>query len=130
MYNYRMYTKYNIPRTVLLKIHLGARWWKGPRAGFTLHLLRKNDKYLILFLDNTMNIKQWTQHTLMALTNVQTCKSYRQCWFCHSWILRLCFLPGWLLLHTTPIFQANVLWHLCRCAKIWTHKVFLIVSQG
>lgn len=40
----------NIPRTVFQSILLGARKWKGPRAGFTLHLLRKNDMNFNLFL--------------------------------------------------------------------------------
>ena len=37
-----------IPRTVRQKIFPGARKWKGPRRGFTLHLRRKNFKYFSL----------------------------------------------------------------------------------
>ena len=35
-----------IPRTVLQKILLGARRWKGPRDGFTLQRNFKNLRYL------------------------------------------------------------------------------------
>lgn len=40
----------NLPLTVFQKILEGALKWKGPRAGFTLQRLRRNDKYFSLFL--------------------------------------------------------------------------------
>lgn len=39
-----------LPLIVRYKILLGARKWKGPLAGLTLHLFLKNDKYLSLLL--------------------------------------------------------------------------------
>jgi hypothetical protein len=40
-----------LPLTVLHRILLGALKWYGPLAGFTLHLLRRKERYLSLALE-------------------------------------------------------------------------------
>jgi hypothetical protein len=43
-------TSITLPLTVLHRILLGALKWYGPLAGFTLHLLRRNERYFSLAL--------------------------------------------------------------------------------
>jgi hypothetical protein len=40
-----------LPLTVLHRILLGALKWYGPLAGFTLHLLRRKERYFSLALE-------------------------------------------------------------------------------
>lgn len=63
------------PRTVFQKILDGARKWNGPRAGLTLHRLRKNDKYFNLFLQVGSCTNNRTHQSKNA--NQSHCKSQK-----------------------------------------------------
>jgi len=47
---YKKLQSITLPLTVLHRILLGALKWYGPLAGFTLHLLRRKERYFSLAL--------------------------------------------------------------------------------
>lgn len=62
-----------MPRTAFHSIRLGARKWNGPRAGFTLHRLRRYARNLILFL------KKWPDSCKSSHLTTTTLRPFRIC---------------------------------------------------